>query len=74
MGAQRETGRRSRRKARADCRKGRHRYGSPQAVVGGIYRQTCTACGAVTIDISQADDFEHADSQLFASPRVGRRR
>lgn len=56
MGSERNTGRRSRRKAAADCREGRHRYGAPQLIGGGMSRQTCPICGAVTIDITGADE------------------
>jgi hypothetical protein len=56
MGSERNTGRRSRRKAEADCRQGIHRYGSPKLIGGGMSRQTCSVCGAVSIDIRHADD------------------
>jgi hypothetical protein len=49
-------GRRDRRKARTDCRAGRHRYGSGQQVGGGIVRRVCAACGAVSIDLTAADE------------------
>lgn len=48
-------GRRIRRRARADCRRGRHRFGSGRDAGGGIVRRICLACGAVTIDLTAAD-------------------
>ena len=41
---------------RADCKKGRHFYGEAQSVGGGIRRQVCTECGAVSIDLTGADE------------------
>jgi hypothetical protein len=38
------------------CKKGRHRYGDSQIVGGGIARQVCVACGAVSIDLTRATD------------------
>lgn len=67
MGSQRHLQRRSRRKAAADCRKGKHRYGTPKLIGGGMSRQTCSICGAVTIDISGADAPNGA--VLFSSGR-----
>ncbi len=37
---------------KSSCRRGRHRYGTPQQVGAGIMRQVCLACGSVTIDIT----------------------
>lgn len=56
MGSDQKPGRRSRRKAAADCRRGRHRYGSPQNIGGGMTRQTCSVCAAVTIDLTRTDE------------------
>lgn len=65
--------RRSRRKAAADCRRGIHRYGSAHAIGGGMTRQTCSACGAVSIDVTQAE--APLEVALFGpSSRRGRRR
>lgn len=55
MGSGRRHRRRSRRKAVADCREGRHTYGPPQDIGGGITRQTCSVCGTVTIDITEPE-------------------
>ena len=41
---------------RSDCRKGRHEFGETQNVGAGIRRQVCIECGAVTIDLSKADE------------------
>ena len=41
---------------KTSCRKGRHHYGKTQIIGGGITRQVCRVCGAVTIDLSAADD------------------
>jgi hypothetical protein len=38
------------------CKKGRHRYGDSKNVGGGIARQVCVACGAVSIDLTGATD------------------
>ncbi len=45
---------------KSSCKKGHHRYGEPQTVGGGIVRQVCVACGAVTIDLTGATD--HVDT------------
>jgi hypothetical protein len=42
--------------AKRSCRKGRHWYGDPVNVGGGITRNVCLACGAVTIDLTSATD------------------
>ncbi len=42
--------------AKRSCRKGRHWYGDPVSVGGGIARQICLACGAVSIDLTGATD------------------
>ncbi|MFP3915321.1 MAG: hypothetical protein ACLFWM_10635 [Actinomycetota bacterium] len=55
MASEKRTGRRRRNKALADCRREIHRYGSPRPVGGGMTRQTCWVCGAVSIDVSLAD-------------------
>jgi hypothetical protein len=55
MAAHHRSGHRNRRRALADCRRGDHRFGSPRAIGGGIDRQTCLVCGAVSIDVTQAD-------------------
>lgn len=57
-------GRRSRRKAYAQCRRERHRYGSPQQIGGGILRRICFACGMVSIDLTGATD--HGAPGLFS--------
>jgi len=44
---------------KSSCRRGRHRYGSPQRVGGGITRQVCLACGAVSIDLNSAAEMDH---------------
>lgn len=67
MGSERNTGRRSRRKAAADCRQGNHRYGSPKLIGGGMYRQNCAICGTVSIDITRADDV--TEPSLFSTRR-----
>lgn len=64
--------RRSRRKAAADCKQGHHRYGSPRYIGGGMTRQTCSVCGAVSIDITQADAPAEAPSSDSASSRPRR--
>jgi hypothetical protein len=58
MPTRRQGGRRSRRRAANDCRSGKHRFGSGQALAGGIMRQICTACGTVSIDLTSADGVE----------------
>lgn len=42
--------------AKRSCRRGRHWYGEAVNVGGGITRQVCLACGAVTIDLTGATD------------------
>lgn len=39
---------------RADCRKGRHHYGSIQNIGAGIGRRVCETCSAVTIDLTSS--------------------
>ncbi|GEM_PF-2653584 len=41
---------------RSSCKRGRHRYGEPQSIGGGIVRQVCVVCSAVTIDLTGASD------------------
>lgn len=43
---------------RSSCRRGRHHYGTPQQVGGGILRQVCLACGSVTIDLTGEAEVE----------------
>lgn len=50
------SGRRSRRKAKANCRAEQHRFGSGQVIGGGILRRVCSACGAVSIDLTSVED------------------
>lgn len=59
--------RRDRRRARADCRRGHHRYGSGQEIGGGIVRRVCLACGAVSIDLTGAT--QPHETRLFTSNR-----
>jgi len=67
MVSDQKPGRRSRRKAASDCRKGDHRYGSPKHVGGGMTRQTCSVCGAVTIDLTRTE--RTIEPALFGSSR-----
>jgi hypothetical protein len=60
-------GRRAR-SAPPECRADRHRYGPPQSIGGGILRRLCPSCGAVSIDLTEAD--EPAATSLFR-PRAG---
>lgn len=62
---QRVAGRRLRRRARAECRENRHRYGAAQEIGGGILRRVCAVCGAVSIDLTAAD--EPAEVGLFGT-------
>lgn len=39
---------------KSSCRRGRHRYGAPGQIGGGILRQVCLACGSVSIDLTGA--------------------
>lgn len=48
---------------KSSCKKGRHRYGDSQKVGGGIARQVCVACGAVTIDLTGATDLLNEQQQ-----------
>lgn len=61
-------GRRARRAPPA-CQDDRHRYGPPQPIGGGILRRLCLACGAVSIDLTEAD--EPAASGALFRPRPG---
>jgi hypothetical protein len=72
FGKKRAHNRRSRRKAAADCKQGHHRYGSPRYIGGGMTRQTCSVCGAVSIDITQADAPAESPSSDSASSRPRR--
>jgi len=52
----------SRRRALAQCRDGRHRFGKGVEAGGGVVRRTCLACGSLSIDLtgvepSRADGF-----------------
>lgn len=53
---ERISGRRVRRRAMADCRNQKHRYGSAQEIGGGILRRVCVVCGAVSIDLTAVED------------------
>ena len=72
FGKKRVHNRRSRRKAAADCKQGHHRYGSPRYIGGGMTRQTCSVCGAVSIDLSQADSPAESPSSDPAASRPRR--
>lgn len=72
FGKKRAHNRRSRRKAAADCKQGQHRYGSPRYIGGGMTRQTCSVCGAVSIDLSQAESPAESPSSDPASSRPRR--
>lgn len=61
-------GRRERR-TQPDCRAGRHRYGPPQPIGGGILRRLCPSCGTVSIDLTEAD--EPAPATSLFRPRAG---
>gem|GEM_PF-6506364 len=70
--SQRSVGRRDRRRARAQCRENRHRYGSAAPIGAGITRRVCLACGAVSIDLTGAEP--PAPTDVTASPGSFRRR
>ena len=72
FGKKRAHNRRSRRKAAADCKQGQHRYGSPRYIGGGMNRQTCSVCGAVSIDLSQAESPAETNPSGPASSRPRR--
>jgi hypothetical protein len=60
---------------RSSCKKGRHRYGEAQAVGGGIVRQVCLTCGAVTIDLTgatSASETGASDSEQPTAPLTNR--
>lgn len=46
----------------SNCRRGEHRYGSPQPIGAGIIRQRCLDCESVTIDIR--------DAEVMIAPRL----
>jgi hypothetical protein len=54
------------------CKKGRHRYGETQSIGGGIVRQICGKCGAVSIDLTGATDDRASSRQANASTGVER--
>lgn len=37
---------------KAECRKGRHHFGSNQNIGAGITRRVCDTCSAITIDLT----------------------
>jgi hypothetical protein len=45
-----------RRERKSACRGDRHKYGRPRLVGAGITRKVCRRCGAVTIDLSGAEE------------------
>lgn len=71
MGTEKTPRRRHRRRARADCRRGSHRFGSPKDIGGGIARQICSVCGAVSIDLGAADSYAESVQAEFP-PRHAR--
>lgn len=54
--------------AKRSCRKGRHWYGAPVNVGGGITRQVCMACGAVTIDLTGVTDDDEIVPPVDGAP------
>jgi len=54
--------------AKRSCKKGRHWYGEPVSVGGGITRQICLACGAVTIDLTGATGEEDVAASVEGKP------
>lgn len=68
MGSEKHIRPRSMRKALSKCREGKHRYGAASDIGGGMSRQICTVCGAVTIDLTQA--YQPAEGRRVASPGV----
>ena len=43
---------------RSDCRKDNHNYGEEQNIGAGILRRVCATCGAVSIDLTSADELK----------------
>ncbi|MFP5332365.1 MAG: hypothetical protein ACLGHX_08420 [Acidimicrobiia bacterium] len=54
------------RRAPKTCRT-RHSYGPGQSIGAGIIRYVCSACGAVSIDLTQADTAPTIGSLFEAS-------
>ena len=51
---------------RAECRKGRHHFGSIQNIGAGISRRVCETCSAVTIDLTNS--YELASPVVTSNP------
>ena len=52
---------------KSQCKKGRHRYGEGQGIGGGILRQVCVICGAVSIDLTGAESMDGTKSAPLTS-------
>jgi hypothetical protein len=47
---------------KSQCKKGHHRYGEGQSIGGGILRQICVICGAVSIDLTGVEPVGEAEA------------
>ena len=54
---------------RSDCKKGHHEYGSPRAVGAGILREACRVCGAVKIDLNNAEPLPGLETIVSLAPQ-----
>jgi hypothetical protein len=57
--------------AKRSCRRGRHWYGDAVHIGGGIWRQVCLACGAVSIDITGATESEESPGEVSRHDGLG---
>jgi hypothetical protein len=54
------------------CKRGQHRYGEGQSIGGGIVRQICVVCGAVSIDLTGVGSVDIAEqAPLTRAERQG---
>lgn len=64
----RRSGRGSPARSPVACLLAGHHYGEDHGVGGGIRRRVCARCGAVTIDLTGAEEMEARRRQILATP------
>jgi hypothetical protein len=55
---------------KSQCKKGNHRYGEGQSIGGGILRQICVVCGAVSIDLTGAEAVDGVQPAVVTSSEI----
>ncbi|HET9203715.1 MAG TPA: hypothetical protein VFP67_11315 [Acidimicrobiia bacterium] len=55
---------------RSSCRRGSHRFDTPQNVGAGIVRRVCVACGSVSIDLTARGPDDEMTRPITRSSRI----